>query len=310
MGVVRHTRRMAARVVVVGSINVDLIILADRLPRPGETVLGGRFTQAAGGKGANAAVAAARAGADVMLVGAVGDDAHGRYSLEVLAAEGIDTSRVRVVAAATGVALISVGPRGENQITVAPGANAEVVAGQLPLDGEPGALIANFEIPLLTVVAAAEAARDAGWTAIVDPAPAHALPAALLAAGPILLPNEHELTVSIGNDNAAVALDELIARHAGMVVVTQGAAGALLAEEGRRERFPGYPAPAVVDTTGAGDAFCGVLATWLAEGSTIDDAIDAANAAAALAVARVGARSGMPTRSELDGFRRGELPAG
>jgi ribokinase len=159
------------------------------------------------------------------------------------------------------------------------------------------------------VVAAVEAAQAAGWTAIVDPAPAHALPAALLAAGPILVPNEHELTVAIGNDDASTALDELTARHAGRIVVTQGAAGALLAERDRREHVPGYPAPAVVDTTGAGDAFCGVLATWLAEGGTIEDAIDAANAAAALSVAKVGARAGMPTRLELDAFRRGELPA-
>lgn len=300
---------MSAPVIVVGSINVDLIVAADRLPRPGETVLGGRFTQTAGGKGANAAVAAARAGASVRMIGAVGDDVHGRFALDALAADGVDTSGVRTVAAPTGVALISVGPRGENQITVAPGANAEVTGDALPLHGEPGVLIANFEIPVPVVVAAVQAAQGAGWAAIVDPAPARALPAALLAAGPILLPNEHELTVAIGNDNAATALDELMARHAGRIIVTQGAAGALLAEGDRRERFPGYPAPAVVDSTGAGDAFCGVLATWLAEGATIEDAIDAANAAAALSVAQVGARAGMPARAELDAFRRGELPA-
>lgn len=306
----RHTRGMPARVIVVGSINVDLIVAADRLPQPGETVLGGRFTQSAGGKGANAAVAAARAGASVTMIGAVGDDAHGRFALDALTADGVDIGGVRTVAAHTGVALISIGPRGENQITVAPGANAETTSDDLRFDEEAGVLVANFEIPLPVVVAAVEAAHAAGWTAIVDPAPARALPAALLAAGPILVPNEHELTVAIGNDDASTALDELVARHAGRIVVTQGAAGALLAERERRERFPGYPAPAVVDTTGAGDAFCGVLATWLAEGATIDEAIDAANAAAALSVARVGARTGMPARAELDAFRRGEVPAG
>ncbi|MEO8510708.1 MAG: PfkB family carbohydrate kinase [Chloroflexota bacterium] len=300
---------MPARVIVVGSINVDLVVAADRLPQPGETVLGGRFTQSAGGKGANAAVAAARAGASVTMIGAVGDDAHGRFAIEALIAEGVDTAGVRTVAAQTGVALIAVGPRGENQITVAPGANALVTSDALRFDAEPGVLIANFEIPLPVVVAAVEAAHAAEWTAIVDPAPAHAIPAALLAAGPILLPNEHELTVAIGNDDASTALDELMARHVGRIIVTQGAAGVLLAEGDRRERFPGYPAPAVLDSTGAGDAFCGVLATWLAEGATIDEAIDAANAAAALSVAQVGARAGMPSRTELDAFRKGELPA-
>lgn len=272
-------------------------------------MLGGRFTQSAGGKGANAAVAAARAGASVTMIGAVGDDAHGRFAIEALIAEGVDTAGVRTVAAQTGVALIAVGPRGENQITVAPGANALVTSDALRFDAEPGVLIANFEIPLPVVVAAVEAAHAAEWTAIVDPAPAHAIPAALLAAGPILLPNEHELTVAIGNDDASTALDELMARHVGRIIVTQGAAGVLLAEGDRRERFPGYPAPAVLDSTGAGDAFCGVLATWLAEGATIDEAIDAANAAAALSVAQVGARAGMPSRTELDAFRKGELPA-
>jgi ribokinase len=300
---------MPARVVVIGSINVDLVVAADRLPQAGETVLGGRFSQSPGGKGANAAVAAARAGASVTMIGAVGDDAHGRFALDALIADGVDTGGVRTVGAHTGVALIAVDPRGENQITVAPGANTAVTGEALRFDPEPGVLITNFEIPLPVVIAAVEAARAAGWTAIVDPAPAHALPMALLAAGPILLPNEHELTVAIGNDDAATALDELMARHAGRIIVTQGAAGALLAEGDRRERFPGYPAPAVLDSTGAGDTFCGVLATWLAEGATIDEAIDAANAAAALSVAQVGARAGMPTRAELDAFRGGTRPA-
>lgn len=296
---------MPGRVIVIGSINVDLVIAAERLPRPGETVLGGRFAQYAGGKGANAAVAAARAGASVSMIGAVGDDVHGRFALDALSSEGVDVSGVRTVDAATGVALISVGPRGENLITVAPGANATVTADTLDLDGEPGVLVTNFEVPMPAVVAAATAAHEAGWTAIVDPAPAHALPAALLAAGPLLVPNEHELTVAIGNDDPGTALEELLARHPGPVVVTQGAAGALLAEGTRRERFPGYPAPAVVDTTGAGDTFAGVLATWVAAGATLDEAIEAANAAAALSVTRVGARAGMPSAAEIAAFRDG-----
>lgn len=300
---------MPPRVIVIGSINVDLVVSVARLPAPGETVLGGQFAQHAGGKGANAAVAAARAGAEVTMIGAVGDDAHGRFALDALAAEGVDTAPIRIGAAATGVALVVVGPRGENLIAVAPGANADLAVDELPVSGEAGALVSNFEVPLPTVVAAVRAAREAGWITLVDPAPAHALPAALLAEGPILLPNEHELTVAIGNDDAGMALDELVERHHGPVVVTQGAAGALLAERGRREQFRGYPAPALVDTTGAGDTFAGVLATWLAEGASLDEGIDAANAAAALAVSRAGARDGMPTRAEIDRFRRGEAPA-
>lgn len=296
------------RVIVIGSINIDLVVAAGRLPAAGETVLGGRFSQHPGGKGANAAVAAARAGADVTFIGAVGDDAYGQTAVAALGADGIDVSGIRTIDAPTGIALIVVGPRGENQIAIAPGANGAVTADALALDGERGVLITNFEVQLTTVIAAVEAANAAGWISIVDPAPAHAIPAALLAAGPLLLPNEHELTVAIGNDEAAMALDELMARHAGAVVVTQGAAGALLADGERHERFAGYPAPAAVDSTGAGDTFAGVLAAWLADGATIDAGIDAANAAAALSVARAGARDGMPTREQIVAFQRGRPP--
>jgi ribokinase len=298
------------RVVVVGSINVDLVVHADRLPAPGETVLGGRFEQHQGGKGANAAVAAARAGADVVMIGAVGDDGHGEGALAALAAEGVDVSRVRRVSEErTGVAIIAVGPRGENQIAVAPGANAfltpddvgrEALAGDAGVPG--GVLLTNHEVPIAVVVSAVRGARHAGMTAIVNPAPAHAIPAELLALGPILTPNEHELTVAIGDDDPASALATLAQRSAGPIVVTQGAAGALLARDDRRDRFDGYPAPAAVDTTGAGDAFCGVLAAWLAERSSLEDAIDAANAAGALSVGATGARSGMPSRQAIVDF--------
>jgi ribokinase len=289
-------------VVVVGSINIDLVVAADRLPRPGETVLGGRFVEHQGGKGANQAVAAARAGATVTFVGAVGDDRHGEIALAALKAEGIEVSRVRVVAdEPTGVAIVAVGPRGENQIVVAPGANASLVPGdvhQLPL-GRDDALLTNLEIPMPTVTAALQAARDVGATAILNPAPAHALPADVLALGPILTPNEHELIVAIGNDDPAAALDELAARTTGPIVVTQGPAGALLAHGRRRDRFDGFLAPLVTDTTGAGDAFCGALATWLAEGHPLEAAIVAANAAGALSVGGAGAREGMPVRSAI-----------
>jgi ribokinase len=296
---------MNPHVVVVGSINVDLVVTADRLPRPGETVLGGRFTEHHGGKGANQAVAAARAGARVTFVGAAGDDRRGEAAVAALSAEGVDVSRVRVIAGEpTGVALIAVGARGENQIVVAPGANAALAptdVRQLPLQ-RGDALLTNLEVPMAAVIAALQAAHDQGAVAVLNPAPAHALSAEVLALGPILTPNEHELVVAIGNDDAAAALDELSARTAGPIVVTQGPAGALLAHGERRDRFDGFLAPVIADTTGAGDAFCGVLAAWLADGRSLEEAIVAANAAGALSVGAAGAREGLPARPELETF--------
>lgn len=296
---------MSGHVVVIASINVDLVVVADRLPLPGETVLGGEFVTHDGGKGANQAVAASRMGVRVSVIGAVGSDAHGERALESLTAEGIDTSRVRRLDhAPTGVAIIAVGPRGENQIVVAPGANAHV-----ELDDEDRALIAaattvltSHEIPAAATVEALRAAHAHGVTAILNPAPARALSSDILSLGPILTPNEHELVVGIGNDVTDAALEELAARHNGPIIVTQGPAGALLAHRQRRERFDGRLAPRVVDTTGAGDTFCGVLAAWLADGREIEEAIVAANAAGALSVSALGAREGMPTRPALEAF--------
>ena len=295
---------MSGRVIVLGSINTDFVVSADRLPRPGETVLGGRLAMHAGGKGANQAVAAARAGAEVTFIGSVGGDAYGEASLTALSAEGVDISRVRRVGGPTGAAIIAVGPRGENQIVVAPGANAEVSADDAALVAglatEGAVLLTSLEIPMPAVVAGVRAATARGMRAIVNPAPAHPLPSELLALGPILTPNEHELVVGIGNDDAAAALAELTARVASPVVVTQGPAGALLAEGEARDRFEGHPAPRLVDSTGAGDTFNGVLAAWLASGAALADAIRAANVAGALSVGASGARGGMPARAEIE----------
>ena len=302
-----HTPAVSAHVVVIGSINVDLVVEADRLPKPGETVLGGRFSTHDGGKGANQAVAASRCGVRVTMIGAVGSDVHGERALASLAAEGIDISRVRrVETEPTGVAIIAVGPRGENLIVVAPGAN-----GTLDLDDDDRALIraadailTNHEIPPAATLEALRSAHAGGVTAILNPAPARALSAEVLSLGPILTPNEHELVVAIGNELTGAALDDLAVRHAGPIIVTQGPAGALLVDRERRQRFNGRLAPHVVDTTGAGDAFCGVLAAWLAEGRSLDEAIEAANAAGAMAVSASGAREGMPMRETLEAFLR------
>lgn len=293
---------MSKRVCIVGSINIDLTVVADRLPRPGETVLGGRFSVHDGGKGANQAVAAARAGATVSMIGAVGLDEYGRRAVAALEAEGVDASGVRRLEEATGMAIIAVGPRGENQIVVAPGASAAFSLDDADLERISGSdvLLTNHEVPNAVVVASLRAAAAAGVRSILNPAPARGIPAEVLHLGPILTPNEHELVVAIGNDETEAALDELSARHAGPIIVTQGPAGALLADGDRRERFAGFPAADVVDTTGAGDTFNGVLATWLAGGASLEEAIVAANAAASLSVGAAGARDGMPRRDAIE----------
>jgi ribokinase len=297
--------RMTANVCVIGSINIDLVVFADRLPAPGETVTGGRFTVHDGGKGANQAVAAARAGADVTMVGAVGADDYGQRAVAALEAEGVDVSRLRVhPTEPTGVALIAVGPRGENQIVVAGGANEawELDAADRALIASASVVLTNHEVSTAVVEDVLRAAHDADVTAVLNPAPARPLPADVLRLGPILTPNEHELVVGIGNDATAAALDELAALHRGPIIVTQGPSGALLATDGHRQRFAGRTAPSVVDTTGAGDTFNGVLAAWLARGGSLEEAIVAANAAAALSIGATGARAGMPTQAAIEAF--------
>jgi ribokinase len=297
----------SGRVIVVGSINVDLVVTSPRLPHPGETVLGGEFARHLGGKGANQAVAAARAGATVMMIGAVGRDADGDASVAALEAEGIDVSHVRRVDARTGVALIAVAPDGENLIVVAPGTNALVSAEDASMnDLAPGAgvMLACLEIPMAVVIAATTGARRLGLQPIINPAPAQQLPPEVLAAGPILTPNEDELPVLTGDADAEAAIRSLMDDGATAVVVTLGAAGALLAEGSTRRRFAAQVVP-VVDATGAGDAFSGVLAAWLAAGRPLDDAVDAANRAAGLSVTRAGARGGMPSQAAIEAALKG-----
>lgn len=283
-------------------MNVDLVVSVDHLPAPGETVLGGRFATHDGGKGANQAVAAARAGARVSLIGAVGADEHGHRSIEALRADGVELDRVRTLdGEPTGVALIVVGPRGENQIAVAPGANHawELTDDDRGRIAQADVLLTNHEVPAAVVAAALRTAHEAGVRTILNPAPARALSSEVLRLGPILTPNEHELVVAIGNDQTSTALDELSARHGGPIIVTQGAAGALLVADGGEGRFPGRPAAQLVDTTGAGDTFNGVLAAWLANGAALADAIRAANVAASMSVEAAGARAGMPRHEAI-----------
>ena len=293
-------------VVVVGAINVDLVVAVPRLPRPGETVLGGEFARHMGGKGANQAVAAARAGARVQMVGAVGADDYGRESIAALGREGVDIAGLRTLDAPTGVALIAVAPDGENLIAVAPGANRRLDLGQQTLSWPEGArvLLASLEVPMAAVLAASELAAAHGATIVINPAPAHRLPDALLALHPILSPNEQELLVCGEAETAGEAIVGLQARGAGPILVTRGATGVLVADEGGRREIPAH-ATLAVDATGAGDTFVGVLAAWLADGSTLHEAALAGNAAAALKVRRMGAREGMPDRGAIEALLRG-----
>jgi ribokinase len=284
-------------VLVVGSINTDLVVTLDRLPEPGETVTGGRFARHGGGKGANQAVAAARAGAPVRLVGAVGDDDLGAAALEELGAEGVDVGAVaRIAGAPTGVALIAVDREGRNQIAVASGANARVDAALVAhaLAAAPLApadvVLLGFEVPDAAVLAGARAAADAGARAILNPAPARELPDGLPGAV-VLVPNGLEAAALTGETEPHDAARALAKRTGAPVLVTVGGDGALLADPGGGGPTAlDAPQVEVVDTTGAGDVLCGVLAAGLAAGRDLEDAARRAVDAASASVRRAGAR--------------------
>jgi ribokinase len=296
---------MSGSVLVLGSINLDVVVLATRLPAPGETVLGGELQRHPGGKGANQAVAAARSGAAVRMIGAVGDDAEGRIGLDALAREGVEITGVARLDGPSGVAIIAVDPDGQNQIVVAPGANSRVDADAVeralasagPRAGD--VLLASLEVPLASVERACMIAAAQGATVVVNPAPAAPLPATVLDAGPILTPNRSELAALSGESEIAAGARELLARGA-RVAVTLGPEGCLLVDASGRILLPARSPEHVIDTTGAGDTFSGVLAGWLAEGSDLANAVRAANAAAGLSVRAAGARSGMPRRDEIE----------
>lgn len=278
------------RVVVVGAVNVDLVVHAPRLPGPGETVVGSGLRSSGGGKGANAAVAATRAGAEVALIGAVGADAHGDTALAELRAAGVDVSGVAVLPdRPTGVALIVVDDAGENQIAVGAGANAAV--GPVTDLGPADCVLVSTEIPDAAVVAAVRAARG---PCVLNPAPVTAAVVAVLDAGPILTPNRSEcraLAALLGeaDGDLATTAQRLQARTGAPLVVTLGADGALVVIDGVVRTEPAVPTT-VLDTTGAGDTFNGVLAARLADGVGFDDAVRVAVLAASRSVQRAGAR--------------------
>ncbi|GAA2612201.1 ribokinase [Paractinoplanes durhamensis] len=291
---------MAPRIVVAGSANMDLVGLAERLPLPGETVLGDDFVMMPGGKGANQATAAARAGGHAVFLGAIGSDAFGVTLNARLNAAGVDVGHVRTSYGASGVAVIMVDRAGENSILVSPGANssftdlteteAKVIAGS-------DVLLCQLEIPVDTVIAACRAARAGGTRTVLNAAPARELPPELLSEVDLLVVNELEAQTITGSARPDMAgLLALVPR----VVLTLGGAGARYAErDGRDETVPAFRVEAT-DTTAAGDAFTGALAVAWGEGRDLMDAVRWANAAGAACVRKLGASNALPSRSEID----------
>jgi ribokinase len=296
------------QVIVVGSINVDITVRVARLPGPGMTVAGGTLSRSGGGKGANQALAAAGAGASVRLIGAIGDDGLGEAALTELAAGGVEVSACRrIQGQATGVAVIMVDERGENQIAVASGANsgldaAHVSAALAGLEvGPTDLLLTGFELGDGAVTAAVEWAAAAGLRIVLNPAPARTIPGTVLAAHPLLTPNAAEAAELTGESDPERAARALQASTGSAVLVTLGADGALLLDgAGTPTRYPARVVT-VVDTTGAGDALNGILAAELALGSALAQAAGRAVAGASLSTRVAGARSGLPTRAELGG---------
>ncbi len=309
--------RKTPKVTVVGSLNIDLVCHATQRPKKGETLIGDAFDIFTGGKGFNQATAAARLGADVTLVGSVGADPFGEMLLIATENEGIDNRFVRKrTDTGTGVATIVIEPDGDNSIIVVPRANMALTIGDIDaaadVIADADVLLLQLETPIVASEHAAAIAKGSsksgGTTVILNPAPAQPLPDSLLRYVDILTPNESETELLSGmrvsNDEearnaAAVLRARMTDTETSTVVLTLGERGTLMLTATTSERVPAYAVEAV-DTTGAGDAFCGALATALASGETLHTAIAFANAAGAAAVTVVGATPSMPTRAKVD----------
>jgi ribokinase len=294
---------------------MDLVVRIPVIPRPGETLLGGTFATYPGGKGANQAVAAARLGGEVTMIGRVGADAFGNQLLAGARAEGIDTRFVGVdPKAATGVALIQVDALGQNSIAVASGANltltAEAVRAAFAQIDRPDLLVMPLETPIETIEMGAACAHQSGARVVLNPAPAKQLGAELLRNVDVLIPNEYEAAFLVGEAihslrDARLAAARLIRSGPGCVIITMGDQGALLAEAAQSvidyTHIPAFSVTAV-DTTAAGDAFAGALAVALAEGQALPAAARLAGAAAAISATRSGAQPSLPARAEVEAF--------
>jgi ribokinase len=299
------------RLVVLGSLNIDLVTPVERLPRPGETLVGGDLTVFEGGKGANQACAIGRLGGAVTMIGQVGADPFGASLRNSLRAAGVDTSGIGVSTRSTGSACISVLPGGENAIIISPGANAtlspEIALERLRLAVPYDFLLGQLETPMTTISEAFAEARRSGATTILDPAPVQPLPAALIPNLDFITPNQIEAAALLGDTKDGIrSFDDARAAGAGLlnagyrgVVLKLGELGCYVSTAQASGAVPGFKVVAV-DTTAAGDTFNAAFALSLAEGTAIMDAALFANAAAALAVTRPGAQSSIPTRAEVE----------
>jgi ribokinase len=291
-------------IVVLGSANMDLVVTVDRSPRLGETVAGHTFHTVPGGKGANQALAAARAGADVRFLGAVGDDVYGEQIRALFTADGVAADGLATSSEPTGTAHIVVDGEGGNSIVVVPGANGTVTAltdvHRAAIESA-GVLLLQLELPATLVVEAVAFARSAGVRTVLTPAPADNVPGGLLDAIDLVVPNEHELALLTGTADPSAAAQQL-ARRSGEVLVTLGERGAMLVcEDAEPVVMPAFDVD-VVDTTAAGDTFVGAYAAAMVSGLDSLAAMRRASAAAALSVGRLGASTSMPDRDEIDAF--------
>lgn len=302
---------MPAKVVVVGSLNMDLVTRASRLPRAGETLVGQTFTTVPGGKGANQAVASARLGADVSMIGCVGTDAYGIQLRDALLVEGIDCRAVSTVEGSSGVALIVVDDTSQNAIVIVAGSNGELTPASLQAFDTvlqaANVIVCQLEVPMATVGYALKRGRELGKTVILNPAPASApLPAEWYASIDYLIPNESEAGALSGVtvdslDSARLAATRLIQAGAGKVIITLGPQGVLFSDGLVFEHLVA-PKVKAVDTTAAGDTFVGGFAAALANGESEAEAIRFGQVAAALSVTRAGAQPSIPTLRDVQGF--------
>ncbi|MFC8260274.1 ribokinase [Streptomyces sp. NPDC057291] len=289
-------------IAVLGSTNMDLVAYVARAPERGETVTGREFRTIPGGKGANQAIAAARAGGDVLMIGAVGDDAYGVRLRAELEHAGVETDLLHTTEGPSGTAHIVVDDSGGNAIVVIPGANGTVHTlgpGEMATIAEADLLLLQLELPLSAVVEGARMAHAQGVRTILTPSPVQPLPDELFDTVDLLIPNEHEAAALSGKTEPHAAA-EILLRHVPEVVITLGSKGCLYAARGSETVH--FPAPEVtaVDTTGAGDTFVGALAVALGEGRAVPEALAWASTAAALCVQKPGASTSMPYRSEID----------